>query len=93
MHTTRSLAAMLLTLLAAGFGVVGAAAPAQAAPVSKFWMYFHVEGGEYVGYDEGVGATNPADGSIEAFRYGASEDFPPHIAPRRAGASRPGRSR
>lgn len=82
MRTTRSLAAMLLSLFLAGFVVVGTTTPAHAEPLAKFWMYFHVEDGELTAYEVGVGSTKPVDGSIEAYRYGTSAAFPPHIAPR-----------
>lgn len=84
MHPIRTLLAGFLALFLAGFTLVGTAGSASAADdPARFWMYYSVVDDEFVAYlDKGVGATNPADGSVEAFRYGTSTEFPPHIAPR-----------
>jgi LPXTG-motif cell wall-anchored protein len=81
MHMSRSLAATLLTLIAAGFGVVGAATPAQADDPYAYWLYYSVEDGAYVYQDVGASDFVPEDGSIEAYRY-ASALFPPAQQPR-----------
>jgi len=84
MRSIRTVLATSLALFLAGFTLIGTATPASAADdPARFWMYYSVVDDEFTAYlDKGVGATKPADGSVEAFRYGTSTDFPPHIAPR-----------
>jgi hypothetical protein len=78
MRTTRSIATLLLACLA----VLAPAGSAQAADVSKYWIYYSAADGEWAGYDEGFGSSVPEDGSVEGYRYGASTDIPAHITPR-----------
>lgn len=82
MKTTRRTGAMLLSVLVTVLGMSWVAAPAQAADYFRFWTYFHVDGGTYVSYTEGVGSSKPADGSIEAYRFAASESFEKPNLPR-----------
>ena len=87
MRSIRTLLATSLALFLAGFTLVGTASSASAVSAAddpaRYWMYFSVIDDEFTAYlDKGVGATKPADGTVEAFRYGTSTDFPPHIAPR-----------
>lgn len=76
------LTARLLAGLVAG--VIALLAPAAAVPahaggeggdVFRYWAYFHVEDGEYVASEEGVGAYVPEDGATEAYRYAAPADY------------------
>lgn len=78
MRTTRSLATLLLGCLA----VLVPAASAQAADVSRYWIYYSATDGAWTGHNEGFGSTVPEDGSVEGYRYGASTDIPAHITPR-----------
>lgn len=81
MVIARSLAATLLTLLTAGFGVIGLASAAQAEDPYAYWLYYSVEDGAYVYQDEGAATFVPEDGGIEAYRYAAAL-FPPTQEPR-----------
>ncbi|HET7689687.1 MAG TPA: SCO2322 family protein [Nocardioidaceae bacterium] len=63
----------LVTVLAALTVLVPSSA--QAADIYKYWAYFSVEEGAFVAQATGPGDTNPADGSIEAYRYAAPADF------------------
>lgn len=84
MRSIRTLLTAALALFLAGFTLAGTSTSASAADdPARYWMYFSVVDDEFVAYlDKGVGATKPADGSVEAFRYGTSTEFPPHVAPR-----------
>lgn len=48
---------------------------AHAADIYKYWAYFTVDDGAFVAQAKGPGDTNPADGSVEAYRYAAPADF------------------
>jgi LPXTG-motif cell wall-anchored protein len=82
MRSLRTATSRLLSLLIAGLALAGTTGSARAAEVFRFWMYSSVVDGEVKIYDKGPGVTNPADGSVEAYRYGGSVDFPPHVNPR-----------
>jgi hypothetical protein len=72
----------LLTLLSALLVVGGTAGPAQAADGYKYWNYFHVENGKYVFAKTGPADYKPADGAVEAYRYGLSSSaagLPPRV--------------
>jgi len=49
--------------------------PARAADIYKYWGYFSVADGAFVYATNGPGAAQPAEGSIEAYRYAAPADF------------------
>ena len=56
--------------------VVLAPSSAHAATVIyKYWAYYTVTDGEFVYASTGPAETNPADGSIEAYRFAAPADF------------------
>lgn len=67
--TLRALVAALVAL------TLFAPSSASAADIYKYWSYFTVKDGAFVYADKGPGQTNPADGSIEAYRYAAPADF------------------
>jgi hypothetical protein len=75
----------LLTTLAALAGVVALSAPAQAESGYKFWGYYHLTGGKWVASTKGAGGYQPADGSVEGFRYATTTqsdfDRPPRAMP------------
>ncbi|WP_109508714.1 SCO2322 family protein [Nocardioides speluncae] len=75
-------AALLATLFTICGGLV-ATSPAEArADIYRYWTYFQVTDGEFVTSTKGVGATVPADGSIEAYRFAAPADFTKPNLPR-----------
>lgn len=79
----RSRCAVLLSLLIAGIGAVGFAAPAQAADDAyAYWIYYTVKDGEF-SFQEDAGPAKhvPEDGDIEAYRYAAAV-YPPTQQPR-----------
>jgi len=82
MRTIRTVFAMFLVLFLAGFTLVGTSGSASAADSYRYWMYSSVIDGEFTTYDLGVGGSKPKDGTIEAYRYASSADYPPHVAPR-----------
>lgn len=55
--------------------VVGTAPAAHAADVYRYWAYFTVKDGAFVAQGTGPADANPADGSIEAYRFAAPADF------------------
>ena len=63
-----ALSTVLLALLLVG-GTNGAA---HAADGFKYWNYFHVKDGAYVFAQTGPSGFKPADGTVEAYRYGLS---------------------
>ena len=66
---------LLATLLAAGLAalVVGlSAGTANAATGYRYWNYFHVQNGQYAFAKTGAGDYTPANGAVEAYRYGTS---------------------
>lgn len=79
MRSLRTLSATLLSLVVAGVLLVANTGTAQAAEPSEYWIYDQVVDGEFKSSDKGVAATKPADGSVEAFRWGATADFPSHV--------------
>jgi hypothetical protein len=87
MRSIRTVFATFLVLFLAGFTLVGTSGSASAAQSSaadsyRYWMYSSVIDGEFTTYDVGVGGSKPKDGTIEAYRYASSADYPPHVAPR-----------
>jgi hypothetical protein len=77
----------ILALLAVlGFAAVligSSAGTAHAADGFKYWNYFHVKGGKYVFATTGPSGFKPADGTVEAYRYGLSSTaagLPPRAA-------------
>lgn len=75
MATDRSirvlLAALLLPVLT-GLSLAFGAGTAHAATGYKYWNYFHVQDGKYVFAKTGPSGFKPANGSVEAYRYGLS---------------------
>jgi hypothetical protein len=65
------LALFLLPLLTGLFAALGTG-EAHAATGYKYWNYFHVENGKYVFAKTGPSGFKPANGSVEAYRYGVS---------------------
>jgi hypothetical protein len=78
MRTVSRIALALLALILTSVALVGTTAPANAATYFRYWMYFSAQDGTYDTYDKGVGATVPKDGSIEAFRFAASDTKNPN---------------
>ncbi|MGH3444101.1 MAG: SCO2322 family protein [Nocardioidaceae bacterium] len=71
-HGIRAAVGTLVAVLAALLLAPLLAAPAQAADGYRYWNYFHVEHGSYAFAKTGPGGATPADGSVEAYRYGTS---------------------
>jgi hypothetical protein len=69
---TRRVAGVLSALFVAGLLVAGTAGTARAADGFRYWNYFHVKHGGYTFATTGPSGYTPADGSIEAYRYGLS---------------------
>jgi hypothetical protein len=63
--------ALLLPLLTGLFLALGSGT-ANAATGYKYWNYFHVQDGKYVFAKTGPSGFKPANGSVEAYRYGLS---------------------
>ncbi|HET7388965.1 MAG TPA: SCO2322 family protein [Nocardioidaceae bacterium] len=70
--TTRAIGATLVAALMSLLLAPLLAAPAHAADGYRYWNYFHVQHGDYVFAKTGPGGFTPADGSVEAYRYGTS---------------------
>ena len=68
---TTLLSALVAGLLAA-LTVGAVAAPASAATGYRYWNYFHVQNGQYAFAKTGAGDYTPANGAVEAYRYGTS---------------------
>jgi len=68
----RRVVGVLSVLLFATLLVGGTAGTAHAADGFKYWNYFHVENGKYVFAQTGPSGFKPADGAVEAYRYGLS---------------------
>lgn len=89
MHTapvarpSRRWVAALLALLLSTLLVRAGAGAAHAADGYKYWNYFHVKAGRYVFAKTGPGDFVPANGSVEAYRYGLSSTAA-GLAPRTA---------
>jgi hypothetical protein len=69
---TRRVAGVLSALFVAGLLVAGTGGTAQAADGFRYWNYFHVKNGSYTFATTGPSGFTPADGSVEAYRYGLS---------------------
>jgi hypothetical protein len=67
-RTVGVLSALLLAALLVG----GTSGTARAADGFKYWNYFHVENGKYAFAQTGPSGFKPADGAVEAYRYGVS---------------------
>jgi hypothetical protein len=70
-RSARALITLLLLPVLAGLLLAGSGT-AHAATGYKYWNYFHVEGGKYVFAKTGPSGFTPANGSVEAYRYGLS---------------------
>ena len=68
----RRIVGVLSVWLFAALLVGGTAGTAHAADGFKYWNYFHVQNGKYVFAQTGPADFKPADGSVEAYRYGLS---------------------
>jgi hypothetical protein len=66
------LLALVLLPVLAGLLVALGSGTAQAATGYKYWNYFHVQGDKYVFAKTGPSGYKPANGSVEAYRYGLS---------------------
>ena len=75
MRTVSRIALALLALFLTSVALVATSAPANATDYYRFWNYFNVQDGEYVAYQKGPGAVKPKDGTIEAYRFEAPQDF------------------
>jgi len=82
MRTIPRLVLAMLTLLFTSVAVVGLSAPANATDYYRYWTYFQVKGDTYVASQKGVGAFVPKDGSIDAYRYAAPQDYKEPNLPR-----------
>jgi hypothetical protein len=68
----RRIAGILSALFVAGLLVAGTGGTAQAADGFRYWNYFHVKNGHYTFATTGPSDFTPADGTVEAYRYGLS---------------------
>jgi hypothetical protein len=68
----RRIAGILSALFVAGLLVAGTGGTARAADGFRYWNYFHVKNGSYAFATTGPSGFTPADGSVEAYRYGLS---------------------
>ncbi|MDT0201764.1 SCO2322 family protein [Nocardioides sp. AE5] len=75
MRTTRTPIAAAMALFLTGLLVAFTPGSAHAADIYRYWAYFTVTDGAFVAQGTGPSGANPADGSIEAYRYAAPADF------------------
>ncbi len=79
MRTVPRIAVAMLSLFLTGVAIVGAAAPASATDYYRYWSYFNVDSGSYLASEQGVGATVPKDGTVDAYRYAAPDPKQPSL--------------
>lgn len=71
---------MLLVAVIAGIGVlVGNAGTAHAEDAYRYWGYFQGSGDTWAFAQKGAAESNPADGSVEGWRYGAATSGTPRM--------------
>jgi hypothetical protein len=70
--TLRAVLAVLLLPVLTSLFVAAGTGTAHAADGYKYWNYFHVKGDSFVFATTGPGGYKPANGSVEAYRYGLS---------------------
>ncbi|MFE0426468.1 SCO2322 family protein [Streptomyces sp. NPDC058953] len=78
-----TLVGLVLAVVAAGAGVLGAAAPAQAAGY-RYWSYWQADGTAWTYATEGPATARPADGAVHGFRFAVSADSSDSSKPRTA---------
>ncbi|MFJ8232478.1 SCO2322 family protein [Streptomyces sp. NPDC094448] len=75
--------ALVLVLVAGAVGVLGAAAPAQAAGY-RYWSYWQASGTTWTYATEGPAIARPPDGAVHGFRFAVSADSSDASKPRTA---------
>ncbi|MGW1276873.1 SCO2322 family protein [Streptomyces tsukubensis] len=75
--------ALVLVLVAGAVGVLGAAAPAQAAGY-RYWSYWQASGTTWTYATEGPAIARPSDGAVHGFRFAVSADSSDASKPRTA---------
>ena len=70
--TLRRSAGVLISLFVAVFVVAGFSGTAHAVDGYKFWNYFHATDGAWAFSQKGASAYEPADGTIEGYRFGTT---------------------
>ncbi|AZK98335.1 SCO2322 family protein [Streptomyces tsukubensis] len=73
----------MLVLVAGAVGVLGAAAPAQAAGY-RYWSYWQASGTTWTYATEGPAIARPSDGAVHGFRFAVSADSSDASKPRTA---------
>lgn len=68
----RRIVGILSTLLLALTTVTALSTPAHAEDGYQYWNYFHLENGAWAFSQVGPAEYQPADGTVEAFRFGTS---------------------
>ncbi|MEW1551049.1 SCO2322 family protein [Streptomyces tsukubensis] len=74
---------LVLVLVAGAVGVLGAAAPAQAAGY-RYWSYWQASGTTWTYATEGPAIARPSDGAVHGFRFAVSADSSDASKPRTA---------
>lgn len=79
MRTVPRIVLAMLSLVLTSFVVLGVSSPANATDYYRYWAYFQAGDGTYVASEKGIGATVPADGSIDAYRYATPDSKKPNL--------------